>query len=226
MSKRSERMLIPRSPLDITRYKKSTVEREGFSYSFGRKHDIVQHNLMLEKEFAGRTQLELFHAQTIVSIRRKIELSPCLKNFKFMWMEESEFLCNNLDSRWLVAACDTIIDHFECPVDVGFASGAILFANTMKLYETERIALGIQNKKLPASEKNNRVPLFDGMSGFQVGRGEMIDNMLTRISTIKVESISLEIMRELIRRANKYDTIYRRLLDSHVNENTSWTNSI
>jgi len=181
---------------------------------------------MLEKEFAGRTQLELFHAQTIVYIRREKELPTCVDNFKSMWKQESEFLCHRLDSRWLIAACDTIVDHFEDPTDVGIAGGASLFANTIKLYETERIALGIENTRLPVNEENKRIPLFDGMSGFLVGRGEMIDNLLTRIRSMDVDSVSLEIMKELINRANQYDTVFRRLLDSHNNEHTNWMKNI
>ena len=103
------------------------------SVSFGRKSELNAHIDMLRKEFSGKTYLEFFHAATTCFIRRRLNLDHCLANFRQIWQEESVFMCEHLDTRWLVSACDTIIDHFEDPNEVAVAIGGTLFMNTCKL---------------------------------------------------------------------------------------------
>jgi hypothetical protein len=77
-----------------------------------------------------------------VLLRRRIDLETNLARTRMLWRSEAPFLVAKLDSRWLVSACDTIIDHWHEPEERALALAGTLFANTIKLYETERWAAG------------------------------------------------------------------------------------
>ena len=218
-------MWTPDSHLDIQRFKTSIVDGVPSKYSYGRKANLNAHLEMLKTEFSGKTYLEFFHATTITFIRRNLNQKHCISNFQQIWEQESEFLCERLDSRWLVSACDTIIDHYTEADEVATAIAATLFMNTCKLYETERLKQNTTNKFLGVFEifnKNSRIPLFDGLSAFDVVNGDMINNLLDRISEKSKSRIASPILKELIRRANTYDTVFKRFHDVHKDNKTRW----
>lgn len=145
-----------------------------------------------------------------------------MANFRRIWAEEGEFLCSRLDSRWLVSACDTIIDHFEERDEVATAVAGTLFMNTVKLYETERLVQQPARGFEEVLGADRRVTLFDGMAAFLVGRGDMVRNMLDRVTRGADSPIASPILKELIRRANTHDTVFKRFRDLHTNPRTLW----
>ncbi len=209
--------------VDTKTFKNRIVELGDPIYTFGTKVDLEEHLSVLAQEFSGKSYLEYFHAATIVFIRRKINLDFCLKNFFKMWDEEGDFLRSNLDSRWLVSACDTIIDHSTDPVDVATAISCVLLMNTVKLYETERVFSAKPSfvEHCPA-ENTGRVNLFDGMSIFTIGRGDMVKKMLHRVNANSNSTISSLVLKELLVRLNKSDTVYKRFRELHTREATKW----
>ena len=218
-------MWTPDSLLDIQRFKTSIVDGGPQKYSFGRKTNLNAHLEMLKTEFSGKTYLEFFHAATITFIRRNLNQHHCLSNFQQIWEQESEFLCKHLDSRWLVSACDTIIDHYTDTNEVATAIAATLFMNTCKLYETERLKQKTTKEFKEVFEifqNDSRIPLFDGMSAFVIGNGDMIKNLLDRIFEKSKSRIASPILKELIKRANTYDTVFKRFHDVHKNNKTRW----
>jgi hypothetical protein len=90
-------------------------------------------------------------------------------------------LCSNLDARWLVSACDTIIDHFNEPDEIATAIAGSMFMNTVKLYETERLTQATVRSFDEVFKDGSRVPLCDGMSAFVVGGGDMVKNLVRRV---------------------------------------------
>lgn len=215
-------MCTAETPLDIERFKAELVNCGPRHYSFGRKADLDAHIHMLKIEFSGKTYLEFFHAATTTFIRRRFNLDHCLGNFRRMWEEESAFMCERLDTRWLISACDTIIDHFEEPDEVATAVAGTLFMNTCKLYETERLTQEKVRDFQEVFRQTPRVALYDGMSAFVVGRGDMVKNLLHRIEKHSNTCIASPILKELIKRANTHDTVFKRFRDKHVNEQTKW----
>ena len=190
-------------------------------YSHGRVQDLQQHLKMIEKEFVGQSRILLFHAEKIIRIRRKIDTEKNFDEFDFIWHSATEFLLESLDSRWLVSACDTIADHHPDGHERTVAASAALFANTIKLYETERWATKagdiVQRPTVDA-----RVALHDGMSAFVIGTGDMIQNLIRRLMLNTGNSISSQILKELVRRVHTHDTVFNRFLDEHVSKTTDW----
>jgi len=195
--------------LDLGAFKATYVTLGEREYSFGRLENLDEHLAMISQEFSGKTQLELFHAVTTVFIRRGINLELTIHNFKTMWEQDADFLCENLDTRWLVSACDTIIDTFSDPIETSTAATGVLFMNTIKLYETERKSNEIPNERLDGHYPSKRRSLFDGMSCYTRG-GDMIANMLKRLDTTPKAPVASRILSELIERAYKFDTIFNR----------------
>ena len=223
-------MCTPETKLDIPSFKTKTLPRTPVrSLEQRRKEERVIRRLKnLKEEFSEKNYLEFFHAVTIHFIRNRLNLQHCLSNFWTIWNEEAEFMISHLNSRWLVSACDTIIDHSEEPDEVATAITAILFMNTIKLYETERfvqpqaVSDGFDMQQADLAMLSRQTYLFDGMLIYTIGRGDMIKNMLDRIMTHSNSRIASAILKELIRRAATHNTIFKRLREAHTQEKTRW----
>ncbi|MFN4867376.1 MAG: hypothetical protein ACK5GZ_13795 [Cyanobium sp.] len=203
------------------------IEGEEPIPSSGSKPDIELHIIMLKDEFIGQNEILLYHALLNVFLRRGINISDTTMRFRKLWTDYRSLLLSKLDSRWLVSACDSIVDHFDEPNEKITAMSASLLINTIKLYETERLALGQSGNGRdlanPTFHWEGRVNLFDGISAFRIGKGDMVKNMLTRISSIEQHSeFAAPIMKELIYRVNTVDTVFKRLRSVHTKRGTLW----
>ena len=211
---------------DYDGLKRVLVEGETQAQSFGRLSDVDDHIDMLEREFIGRSYLELFHAIIIVFIRRGIDVPFHAEHFNALWNHEKDFLSRALDIRWLISACDTIVDTSRNGEDVATAYAGTLFMNTIKLHETELIALKRQQPPLARrayDDIEGHVALFGGMSAFVIGRGDMIANLYMRARAIcRGETPAQVILAELLDRANQYDTVFKRFRGVHINPDTLW----
>ena len=204
--------------------KNRIIEGEAKVYSFGLKVDIDEHVAMLRQEFIGRTELELYHAVLMSLVRREVDLLLNLERVHELWSKETEFLCQNVDSRWLVSACDTMMDHWPNESDRALAAAGSLFTNTLKLYETERWATGQYDKNNEYEPVSGRVPLHDGLSGFVIGWGDMIANLHRRIKSVCANSSPAAcILFELLHRASENNTVYKRFKDVHQRSETGWS---
>ncbi|MDS9467382.1 polysaccharide pyruvyl transferase family protein [Paracoccus sp. MBLB3053] len=177
--------------------------------SFGRQDDLDQHLDMLRAEFSGQSALKFAHAALIVAIRRGINLPENFTRFRGIWDEHGDLLLEVLDTRWLVSACETLADHLPDRNEAQIAVLASLFANVVKLYETERVATGAGDPEL--ARLSGRTPIFDGMTGFMIGKGDMVQNLLARIdATLTGDGLPSLIARELVHRALRNDTVFNR----------------
>ena len=225
-------MCTPETKLDIPSFKIKTLPHTPVrSLEQRRKEELVIRRLKnLKEEFSEKNYLAFFHAATIHFIRNHLNLQHCLSNFWTIWNEEAEFMISHLTSRWLVSACDTIIDHSEDPDEVATAMTATLFMNTIKLYETERfvqpqaVSDNFEPQQIELSNQavSKKIYLFDGMLIYGIGRDNMIKNMLNRIMTHSNSRIASAILKELIRRAATHNTIFKRLREVHAKEKTRW----
>ncbi|NWG46597.1 MAG: hypothetical protein HXY25_08620 [Alphaproteobacteria bacterium] len=193
----------------------------------GRKAELDEHLTDLRQEFVGRSELEFFHAELIVRIRREIDLSADTGTFLRLWDQEGAHLARSLDLRWLVSAADTLVDHHPDPAQRALAGAASLFTNTVKLYETERLALGQTRSRLPAGHDvklGSRVGLFDGLSTFGAGTGDMIRNLYRRLEKLTRETggPAALILRAVMMRMDRHDTVFQRLAAIHTREDTRW----
>lgn len=190
--------------------------------AIGRHESLDEHLEMIKNEFVGRPKLLYYHSELVVRIRRALELDENLKTYWLLWDAELEFLLDKLDTRWLVAACDTIADHHPDPAERATALSAAILINTIKLYETERVHLG--NERLTKSDAYPPQPLFDGLTTFAVGAGDMIANLTRRIATVaKLSPLAGAILLELFSRMHRQDTVFARMAAVHANDATRWT---
>ena len=182
--------------------------------ALGRFVDLDEHLAMLTVEFAGATELELHHARTIVLLRRGLNLRRNRARFYRFWYWHGRFLANQLSSRWLVSAADTFVDHPRNPTEQATAMAAVLLVNTVKLYETERHQLGQLSSAPLVKTHGDPSPLFDGLTTYLVGRGDLITNLQERLGRVNRRGRPANlILTELMRRLQLHNTIYRRCTD-------------
>ena len=189
----------------------------------GRRALPEDHLGALQAEFAGLPQLYFFHAALNVLIRRAIDADLAYQHFRAAWTLHQGHLLKGLSARWLVSACDTIMDRDTEPYERAMACAAATLLNTVKLYETERLCYSAPHAALAGLV--SPTPLFDGMTSFAVGRGDMIFNLRQRTEAVcrsGGDSVAANIMRELLRRVDQQDTVYGRLAAVHANAATRW----
>ena len=113
-------------------------ERRGKVFG-ARRPDFFEHMNELRSEFLDRSELLFIHAGCVVALRTTPRGRPFPATLSAPMAEGAGFLLHELSLRWLVSACDTLIDHGETPLQRAVALSGSLLANTMKLAETERL---------------------------------------------------------------------------------------
>lgn len=199
------------------------------AYSHGSAADLAEHLARVRGEFVGQPELLYRHAQLIVLIRREADTQANYARLERMWLAETAFLCERLDLRWLVAACDTFIDHAQDPALRAIAMGGVLLVNTVKLQETERFLQPAAAQAADAAAsvsalREHRVALFDGLSAFIPGTDDTLRNMRWRLQDVcalhPLGAVVMEIFDRLQREGS--DNVYRRFRDRHTRDKTRW----
>lgn len=180
-------------------------ERRGPVFG-GRRPDFFDHANELRSEFAGRSELLALHAGFVVALRRRLAVDHFLPLYLRLWREEGAFLLSALSLRWLVSACDTLVDHGVTPAQRAVALSGTVLANLVKLAETERrVTPGAPRRKGEGAE------LFDGLTVFKPG-GDMVRNLFKRIeATAALDDVAGPILQEIAQRLQRADTVVRRL---------------
>ncbi|MGH1578329.1 glycosyltransferase family 2 protein [Planktotalea sp.] len=160
-------MVIERDPKSVPRLK----EQSGH----------LRKSLELNAEFVGLPELCKLHGLLIAHLRKSDQPKHTMTLFTRLWAEESEFLFQHLDPRWLVSAITTFGDHGQNEVQrrVG-QSMTVLFA-TMKLYESERLYSGFPPDKEFKLKRlvHRKLPL--NMDRYALVSGGLDVNMLARL---------------------------------------------
>jgi hypothetical protein len=207
------------SNFDVVSYFKSQLlDGETRQISFGWDTDLHSHFEILRQDFVGLPLLCFAHAQLIVCIRRKLNLTDDVPAFLKLWIMEHEFLTLHLNSRWLISACDTFVDHGS-DAQKSIALVLIMLINTLKLAETERLMLSDtapHPSKLSAIAEKRRsrihIELWDGITDYALFSGDMPRNMIRRLLVQTEKDAALDaIAKTLIRRAVAADTVFGRL---------------
>ncbi|WP_224545765.1 hypothetical protein [Mesorhizobium sp. CA16] len=177
---------------------------------------------MVRREFIGRTEIEFAHAAMNVLLRRGVAEERSWKRFQQMWQECETLLLQRLSTRWLVSACDTIADYSSDRAERALALAGSLLVNTVKLYETE-----IWMKTTEAEEyqrfPESGITLFDGVTPFMVGGGDMVANLNARLKSIcDKPTTASSILNEIFRRLHMNNTVFRRFQMLHTVEPTKW----
>jgi len=208
-------------PIDLNQLLTAKVPDATKKVAVGRQPDLADHLAELAIEFSGDPQINFFHAVLNVLIRRDVQKQQAVRHFDALWEEHGDHLLSSLSARWLVSACDTLMDCSHDPVERALACTASTLMNTIKLYETERLSNGPAAFHL--EELARPVSLFDGMTSFSVGYGDMIRNLRERTRAICArDTVAAKIVLELLSRADRANTIYYRLATIHRVDGTRW----
>jgi hypothetical protein len=196
-------------------------------YTHGSSDDIEEHFIALKDEFSGQSELCYTHAKIIVLIRRDFETIKHYDIFEQLWHEEKDFLLKKLNSRWLLAAADTMADCSDNDAVRGLSVACACLLNAVKIQESERYIANAQNykddkEKISQLDNGKRVPLFDGTSVFKFGTDDTLRNMRWRIDKMAKINIAGEILLEIFLRLQKHDTVFKRLKDRHKRTKTGW----
>jgi hypothetical protein len=211
---------------DFERMKCDFVDTDSQSYTHGSENDLPGHLNNLRKEFHGATELEYYHAKLNVLLRRGFQTEVTFRKFTELWEAEHDFLIEQLNTRWLISAADSFIDHHPDPLTRAYAFTAVTLINTCKVYESERFACKTQTtppdpKKIKALQ-NERTPFFDGTSAFVIGTDDTLRNMHWRLDSLQENIPTSLILKELFRRVNTHETAFKRMKDQHTRKNTVW----
>lgn len=192
-----------------------------------RSKDIPSHFATLREEFSTKPELLFYHAALITLLRRGLETAQAFACFQEIWTKERGFLLRELDSRWLISACNTFADHGQDPVDRALAMAGVLFANTVKLYETEIWATGDRGTPREYRAVVPQIPLYDGVTAFYIGSGDLMQSMQKRLAAVADKKhVVSEILSELFKRMHTHDTVFRRFRDMHHATDTLWDTNI
>jgi hypothetical protein len=217
---------LERDNANYKELKSAVIHTEKTEYTHGSENDLKSHLANLRNEFNEKTELEYYHAELNVFLRRGIDCKETFKKLSALWENESDFLIENLNTRWLISAADSFIDHDANPLSRAFAFSAICLVNSCKLCETERFANDSETSKYKPDKlarlKKERIPLFDGTSAFAIGTCDTLRNMRWRLDSMKSALPSYKILQEIFCRINSHNTAYKRMAEHHTNKNTIW----
>jgi hypothetical protein len=166
----------------------------------------------LHRAFEGASELCYFHAELIVRLRRGIDVAASWETFARMWDHERDFLCANLNSRWLISALDTFADHGD-PTQQARALIQIAFFNSIRIAQTERVLVAGEDDSGSAvvAGQSQMHELWDGIETYNFRRGDVVWNMLARIRrALDPDPILSKIFATLLQRALQHDTLIGR----------------
>ncbi|WXT99939.1 MAG: hypothetical protein Ctma_0645 [Catillopecten margaritatus gill symbiont] len=212
---------------DFNMQKTQILSGDEIIYTHGSANDIEAHFNDLGKEFSGQSELIFTHAKIIVLIRRDFEIKNHFKLFRQLWQEEKDFLLKNLNTRWLIAAADTFADYSDDDAIKGLSVACACLLNTIKIQESERVLTSARNNQDDKDiqtrlDNEERLPLFDGTSVFKFGTDDTLRNMRWRIDKVAKMNIAGDILLEIFKRLQTFDTVYRRTKERHTRDKTSW----
>lgn len=204
------------------------IDGDKLEYTYGSDKDLQTHLTNLKREFVGHSELEYYHATLIVLIRRGFQVEKEFKSFEQLWYEQKEFLIKKLNTRWLISACDTFIDHSNDDYLKSLLMNAVILVNTIKMQESERYLTATENAISNASRhsslQNERLALFDGVAGFAVGTDDTLRNMRWRLDKLAQAHPLGILLIEIFERVQKpnADTVYSRFRNLHTRDKTAW----
>ena len=215
-----------RTVVDFESMKHSLTKAESQKFTHGSDNDLLVHLSNLASEFHEKPEMLYYHAKLNVLLRREYKTMETFNSFRALWDKEFQFLLDHLNTRWLIAAADSFVDHDDDPIARSQAFCAISLVNTCKIYETERFATNslineYDSQKVETLQKE-RVALFDGTSAFAVGTDDTLRNMRWRMDSLPMVGPCTLILREIFHRLNNHETAYKRMVQNHHRPNTQW----
>ncbi|MBB4006279.1 hypothetical protein [Allorhizobium taibaishanense] len=213
------------SDLDYRALKQTLVAGDSAQQTRGSEKSLDLHLDNLRREFAGQPELLWHHARLIVLLRREFQVEQTFQQLQALWEAEAEFLCANLNLRWLVSAADSFIDHHPEAEVRARAMLVSLLVNTVKIYETERmlsVAPAPTDPQKLERLQTELIPLFSGLSCFTIGTDDTLRNMRWRLDTMMTDDPVGLMLKTVFDRLQVEDTAFARLKAQHHRGRTGW----
>ena len=192
--RRMSRIAVHAPKTDFATLKEKIVDAGEPSQTRGSHDDLDRHFEALCIEFSGQSALLLEHARLNVLLRRQISTKETYARLVELYRLERAYLLENLNVRWLIAACDSISDWDPDPAARATALSVSMLVNTIKMIETERYLMNQGSTRMQpdrvAHVKEALVPLFEGLSAFTVGTDDTLRNMRWRMEARKDDTSS------------------------------------
>ncbi len=212
--------------VDFNKLKLSVVDAGQPMLTYGSKKDLQAHIADLRREFSGQPEINYYHAQLIVLIRRGVDLRKHFSDFEQLWAHERDYLLKSLSTRWLISSSDTFIDHSCDELAKALLMNAVILINTIKLHESERFLNKTENAPIDPARKHllqtERLALFDGVSGFAVGTDDTLRNMRWRLGELCAIHPLGAIVIEIFERLQREGNVYARFRALHTRDKTAW----
>ena len=212
--------------VNLTELKKNIVDGDTPKINHGSKKELKAHIEDLRQEFSGQPEINYYHAQLIVLIRRGLDVPKHFADFEELWQSERDFLIGSLSIRWLISAADTLIDYSKDKLLQAILMNAVVLINTLKLQESERYLVHAEDLPIDKirfeSLQKERLSLFDGVSGFAVGTDDTLRNMRWRLDKICSSHPLGAIVIEIFERAQIEGNVYARFKSLHTRDKTAW----
>lgn len=126
-----------------------------------------------------------------------------------------------------MAAADTFSDYSQDDAVKSLSVACACLLNTVKIEESERFLTNAEicqddKEKQTQLDKEQRFALFDGTSVFKFGTDDTLRNMRWRLDKVAKINVAGEILLEIFKRLQTFDTVYKRAKDRHQRDKTSW----
>ncbi len=196
--------------------KKVSGEATGF-LATGRGETLKDQFRLVKPEFAGVPLLCWLCARTIIVVRRDLNMETHWPTLQYLFETPTyrDLLLRHLNTRWLVAVCDTYADHGNREQRIAALSLSMLI-NLTKLAETERLLLhDTEYDKNAEDQFQQGFPhsLWDGVTSYLIDTGDMPRNMFARLRSSLAEITPLDAIGDCLinRLQNAPSTMLSRL---------------
>lgn len=154
-----------------------------------RRNDVMDAVQNVRNEFAGKPEVCHALVSSIIHLRRNIDVEHHTQCFYSLLGTHRSTLMHELDIRWLLSVCDTI-------VDVGTVTSSAIAMNIVQCINNLNIQCTIVNGYINYSSHHNEDHLlrmtlpqskcntWGGMLGPDIICGDMIYNMMNRLDKV------------------------------------------
>ena len=212
--------------VDLRELKQAVVDAGQPMMTHGSKKELQAHLADLRQEFSGQPEINYYHAQLIVLIRRGVDVRKHFSDFEQLWAQERDFLLKSLSTRWMISAADTFIDHSEDALAKSLLMSSVILINTIKLQESERFLHKTEEAPIDFARKQSlqteRLALFDGVAGFAVGTDDTLRHMRWRLDKLCAGHPLGAVVIEIFERVQREGNVYARFRALHTRDKTAW----
>ena len=178
------------------------------------RSDMDNHRRRLRDEFRGQPEICYINALCIAYLRRR---TPHTKHaralFDRLWDEDGAFLAEASRTRWLLSTLLTFMEHGRTSGQRMIGSAGIVFGNTVKIYEWERVACGLApDSAYETTELGGDLAAFPGVGRISIGGGDIGRNTLAYLTDLALrDRVAGQVLLELLARLSDGATAFTRL---------------